>query len=434
MANQNPSTGAGNITKFEITSNKGGKSIDISGGVQEYRYYESVMSNHITATATYLETGNDQDGASKGVLDSLPIRGGEKTQIQVNDASQEQNRIELPNGLYVNRIRNAIPGTQQEMYYIDFASKEYFLNEQSRVLKRYEGKISDNVDTILRDVLKTTGEVDIDETSIEYNFYGNNRKPFYIVTWLASKSVPKKGQGKIGGFLFFQTRDGLFFKSIDELFGQESTKKFIYNNTGETPAEYDANIVSYSIGSDIELDQQLIMGAYNNRSIFFDVFNFDYKEIKFDIEEQEGEAETAGKDYINVNKEFINNPSRVFNHLMDYGVNPRGSGDEQLSNYKQGTDPIPNFDAQQTMVQTIMRYNQMFTVQTNIVIPGDFSIKAGDIVECDFPDVESKKERDKNKQTGGKYMVAHVCHRVTPEETFTSLGLVRDSFGKKGGF
>ena len=202
MANQNPSTGAGNITKFEITSNKGGKSIDISGGVQEYRYYESVMSNHITATATYLETGNDQDGASKGVLDSLPIRGGEKTQIQVNDASQEQNRIELPNGLYVNRIRNAIPGTQQEMYYIDFASKEYFLNEQSRVLKRYEGKISDNVDTILRDVLKTTGQVDIDETSIEYNFYGNNRKPFYIVTWLASKSVPKKGQGKIDYALF----------------------------------------------------------------------------------------------------------------------------------------------------------------------------------------------------------------------------------------
>jgi hypothetical protein len=86
------------------------------------------------------------------------------------------------------------------------------------------------------------------------------------------------------------------------------------------------------------------------------------------------------------------------------------------------------------MVQTIMRYNQMFTVQTNIMIPGDFSIKAGDIIECDFPEIEAKQNKEKNQQTGGKYMVAHVCHRITDKDSYTSLGLVRDSFGKKGGF
>jgi len=31
-------------------------------------------------------------------------------------------------------------------------------------------------------------------------------------------------------------------------------------------------------------------------------------------------------------------------------------------------------------------------------------------------------------------MVAHVCHRITPKTTFTSLGLVRDSYGKRSGF
>ena len=68
------------------------------------------------------------------------------------------------------------------------------------------------------------------------------------------------------------------------------------------------------------------------------------------------------------------------------------------------------------------------------MIPGDFTIKAGDIVEVDFPSAESSENRDKNKQTGGKYMVASVCHRLTTSDTYTSLGLVRDSFGKKGGF
>ena len=75
----------------------------------------------------------------------------------------------------------------------------------------------------------------------------------------------------------------------------------------------------------------------------------------------------------------------------------------------------------------------MFTVQTTITIPGDFTIKAGDMVECDFPQLEGKENKENNKQTGGKYMVAHVCHRITPNDSYTRLGLVRDSFGKKGG-
>ena len=432
MTNQKPQTAPGDIKSFTITSNEGGKSIDLTNGIQEYYYYESVLSNYITAKAIVLETGNEIDKESKGVLDDLPIRGGERTNIQVTDASQEKNQIVIPGGLFVKSVRNGSPGTQQELYVLDFASREYFLNESARVTKRYEGKISDNVEEILTDVLQTTGEIDVDETSFEYNFYGNTRKPFYVITTLASKAVPTKGAEKTGGFLFFQTRDGMFFKSIDDLFGQDTTKKFIYNNTGDLPPEYDGNIVSYEIASDIDMEQNLSFGAYNNRSLFFDFYKMEYKKVDFDIQEQEGSAETAGKDYINVNKEFISKPSRLFHMLKDHGVNPRGKGDEQLDNFKQ--KPEDNFKIEETMVQTIMRYNQMFTVQTNVIIPGDFSIKAGDMIECEFPEVEAKENKEKNKQTGGKYMVAHVCHRITSNDCFTSLGLVRDSFGKKGGF
>ena len=42
----------------------------------------------------------------------------------------------------MNRARNASPGTQNDTYFIDLCSKEYFANEQTRVVKRYEGKIS----------------------------------------------------------------------------------------------------------------------------------------------------------------------------------------------------------------------------------------------------------------------------------------------------
>ena len=119
-------------------------------------------------------------------------------------------------------------------------------------------------------------------------------------------------------------------------------------------------------------------------------------------------------------------------HVLDVGTLPPGQDMcAQLDHWKD--EPTnPNFQAADTMVQSIMRYNQLFTVKTNITIPGDFSIKAGDLVTCDFPELKGDAS-DENEQTGGIYMVAHVCHRITPRSTYTSLGLVRDSFGRKPG-
>ena len=86
------------------------------------------------------------------------------------------------------------------------------------------------------------------------------------------------------------------------------------------------------------------------------------------------------------------------------------------------------------MVQSVMRYNQLFSIQTNITIPLDLSIKAGDLITCEFPELKGSPNKGSNDESGGIYMVAHVCHRVTPEESFSSLSLVRDSFGKNTGF
>ena len=103
---------------------------------------------------------------------------------------------------------------------------------------------------------------------------------------------------------------------------------------------------------------------------------------------------------------------------------------QQLENQK-SEEGVPNFKAEDTMVQSIMRYNQLFSVKTQITIAGDFSIRAGDLVECDFPELAGAQLSNSNDQSGGIYMVAHVCHRNTPDGCFSSLGLVRDSYGKR---
>ena len=49
MTNYSPAQ-AVNINKLQITSNTGGGAVDISAVVPEFSYYESVLSNVITAS------------------------------------------------------------------------------------------------------------------------------------------------------------------------------------------------------------------------------------------------------------------------------------------------------------------------------------------------------------------------------------------------
>ena len=64
-----------------------------------------------------------------------------------------------------------------------------------------------------------------------------------------------------------------------------------------------------------------------------------------------------------------------------------------------------NFKVEDTQVQSIMRYNQLFTVKTQITIAGDFRIKIGDLIECSFPELSDGNPTDSNEETGGIYMV-----------------------------
>ena len=128
-------------------------------------------------------------------------------------------------------------------------------------------------------------------------------------------------------------------------------------------------------------------------------------------------------------KEFRQSPTRLMSFVLDTGALPSGTtSQEQLDKWK-SDKAKPNYDAKNTLVQSIMRYNQLFTVKTKITIPGDFSIKAGDLVQCDFPELSGNESKEVNAETKGIYMVASICHRITPDSTTSSLSLVRDSFG-----
>ena len=443
----------GDIREFELFQAKdGGKSIDASGAVVDIKYYEDILSNSVSLSAIITESGeSDSDVGNVGILDGLPIRGGEPSNIVIVDHDGNKLEFNGDNKLYVNRVRNVISGTQKDVYSIDFTSREMLANEQCRVVKRYDGKISENIKKILTENtsaevgIKTKKEVTVDETAINYNFIGNDRKPFYVCTWLASKSIPAQA-GKVGGsagYVFYETYDGYNFRSLDALAEQEPKGNYLFSNTDDIPPEYTAKVLNYDIDRDIDLQNNLTIGAYANRTLFFDFYAYNYKVRNYSVDESggsennkgagsKGKIVTLGSDEIDsVADEFRLPVSRLMNRVLDVGTLPAGKDiDEQLKTWKDSPFD-PTYDSTKTMVQSVMRYNQMFSVKINIMIAGDFRLRAGDLIRCEFPRLSTESNTRPNKVSGGLYMIASLCHNITPRETYTSLTLVRDTFGSK---
>ena len=70
-------------------------------------------------------------------------------------------------------------------------------------------------------------------------------------------------------------------------------------------------------------------------------------------------------------------------------------------------------------------------MSAEIVIPADFSLHAGDLVHCDFPEISTKKTLQESQKDSGIYMIADLCHYGDKSQSYTGLHLVRDSFGIK---
>mgnify|MGYP001375463757 CR=1 FL=1 len=444
--------GGGGIEKVDITSNKSSsKKISVTNATAAVLYYESILQDSVRATVTFSDTGGSVDG--KTAMEGLPIVGQENVQVQIRDNNDNEIKVTL----YVNSVTPLVEDTRKSIVQLELASKEFIMNEKVRINKRFNGKISDHIKKILEEsiFLGTEKEIDIEETSNEQNYIGNNKKPFYIINWLCRGAVPKDGSlGNTAGYFFWETAKKFYFKSIDSLMDTQTNKpkkSYLYNETPDNdgtniPEGYDDKALEYSVNNKVNIQDKLKMGAYSTRIIMFDPYTTKYEVVNPNAGNTPGgdssskgnekNLKLAGKGLPILNKEFNKEePGKEFSRttfmVLDKGSLVSGSGagqkQEQIEKSKE-----ENYEPGVVLNQGIQRMNQLFALETSITIPGDFSLHAGDAIYVDAPELkDDKKDMDVNKQTGGNYIIADVCHYVSSKHTLTKLNLIRDSFGRK---
>ena len=97
-----------------------------------------------------------------------------------------------------------------------------------------------------------------------------------------------------------------------------------------------------------------------------------------------------------------------------------------------GVSVKPNADPFKYQSQSIMRYNLLFTQQLSMTVPLNTNLKAGDIITCKFPQNTRDKSKTYDEEQSGLYMIKELCHHFDPDQSLTSMKLVRDTFGLYG--
>ena len=434
-------SGPSKITKADITSNfkldeqegpNKGKPLNASlvNGILRMTYYESVLQDSIKANIVYGDVGNAVEG--KSAIEGLPIVGTEDFRLEFEDNSENKIKVDMN----VNTVTPIYEDSQKNVVSMELVSEEFLLNEmgETRLRSRFNGKVSEHIKQILEKNLKTEKKLHIEDALNEYNFIGNGRKPYYMMNLLSKQGIPIDYDKRSAGFLFFETSEGFHFKSLEGLFNQKQKKSYIFNNSTDiqgTPAGYDGKILKYQSNATLNVQSKMNMGAYKTKIVLFNAYNCEYVTETHSAYDKEDAIESVGKGLPKFNTKFDgenkNEFTRTTLYMVDSGCLPQGVTEDQIK-----ANTADNFQAVLTLNQSIRRYNQLFGGMMEITIAGDFSLHAGDVIFVDIFSVQAEKDDTVNRESGGLYIIADLCHFVNADGAYTKLNLARDSFGRKG--
>tara|TARA_B100000287_G_scaffold165178_1_gene155819 strand:- start:10306 stop:11922 length:1617 start_codon:yes stop_codon:yes gene_type:complete len=212
---------------------------DIRDLCAEFVWYESIDSPFVRLDVTILDTVNYAES----------LFGDEMIHIGFNTfasslGGSDKDRETLAYDMQIYKISNVIKDERAKVCTINCISPQAYLNEANRAFGSFgplTGK-HDIVKEMCKKYLKCENKikhVGALEECTSMNMISPNWRPVDVISYISDKVVRKKqGKGKASkkkgkkviqsGFLFYETKQGFNWRSIDDLCEQESLATFSY--------------------------------------------------------------------------------------------------------------------------------------------------------------------------------------------------------------
>ena len=386
----------------------------VNGKVTSFSYYESLYSPVVTAKVIYIDSG-------ESTKNQLEISGNEdvRFKIQSKYGTLDFNRQSGNSGMKVKGSPQTGREANREAVFLDLVSKWEMKNKTTAVHDKYSNvTIGDAVIIILKRKLGVDYDFfDVEATKNMYDFTGKGKSPFELITDLARKAVPVKGDP---GFFFYETQDGFNFKSVHSLVSQEPKQVYVYNGSFRADQTGDENDFKILKQPNFIKDQNVVTalesGTYASRNIFFNPFNKEFAERIYKINDKGGIDQALGNS-VEVDDE-LTGYIRTNRHILDVG------------SLQVGVSTSINNSPAEWQAKSTMRYNILHSQILQMMVPCNLELRAGDVIKVEIESLENEKcSEGVDKRQSGKYLILHLCHFFDTTKSVTSLTLVRDTYG-----
>lgn len=425
---------------------------NLMGMCSHFQYHEDVFHPAFGATAVIMDN-------QENLISSMPIQGFEKVVLEVEDVNNEDYSYEFR----VWRVSNRTSTDRKQIYTLNLISVEGLINEGMRVNTIQTGTPTEIAAKLLTEKLGvSSGQIFGQESEGRIKILPVKKTPFAVIRSLQSKTVAKTAPSKktskpptgavpsatasdvgagaqkakgTAGFLFFQTRKGFVYKSIDELSSIDSAPS-IGENYVWSPGKTSGNDSTYKIqeiiyGQEIDMMKKMREGAYCSIVHYLDINTGKYEEFVYSLKDTWDDMVHMGSQTkLPIGQTTLSEyPSRVMSTIVN--------NECWYSGTDVATEKSEYLDRQKDYLsQGISRLGLMFNQVLTISVTGHLELSAGDKIEVRIPNQRAEQQREEevwDPEHSGTYLIKHLNHQfdIPGQNVYTVLELIRDSYGIK---
>ena len=432
------------------------------------QYHEDIFWPAYGATMTVVDN-------QENLISSMPIQGYEKVVMEFEDVLGQTYAYTFRLWTIANRFIKE----RRNVYTLGLISEAGLLNEGVRVNTLIQGNTSTKVKELLSTKLKIPeGTIDAEASATSVKVLPTKKTPFALIRSLQSKTVSER-TGKVGaakssasssstvptesdintaeaekatgtaGYLFFQTRKGHVFRSIDSLCSSDDEfngkppvnleDPFFMSRAGVSGDDSRKRIQEITFGGELNLMKKMREGAYSSLCCFFNINTGEYEEQVYSLKDMWGNmAHMGSQDRLPVGQQSLveGTPSRIMSSIINHENWYMGSkvASNEDRHGGDGDNSYPDWQ-KQFLTQGVSRIGILFNHQLVISLTGHLELCAGDKVEVRIPNQEPDDERRPvwDPEHSGTYLIKNLNHQfnIPGQSVYTVLELVRDSYGIK---
>ena len=399
--------------------------MDIKGISDVIEIHEDILRHTIYGSVIVYDT---QD-----IRSIFPLTGLERLALKVNTPGLPGYDFTDENGtpfhIYkVDKITKVERKDNAQYYQLFFCSPEMINNQLETVSKAYAGPIENAVNDILRNKLKSKKHFFFENTATNAKYVIPSLKPLKAINYLANQCV--SGKYHNSGYMFYENKDGFHFRSIESMLAMGGSAarptrwnfqpqiQMIQDNQNDMVKNIERRmqaVIKFDFSKSADTLSNIIDGMYANKLVVHDAFNKTIKTHDFNYlkEFEKGfHTETVG-DENDADKHVL--PNALYNDT--------GKGLNEYPNAKKmvvtETSKVHNdyefVPSSETIPKIISQRKSLENLNLTMLVYGNTSLNAGDIVNFSVPVMQPGEEVIPNPYTSGRYLIMAIKHTMTLE-------------------